>query len=165
VPPVALCLTRPNPVRRLRQEEAIQAHQRSPPGAAEGIRAQGAPPDYPASQAYAACLIAQRCLEEAGAADESLWRAACALDCGTFFGRFRIDPATGLQVGHEMVLVQWQRGRKLVVWPPSVSKARPLYPSPLPQGGAGRGLPSARTGSARSQARTGNFRPRERRSG
>jgi branched-chain amino acid transport system substrate-binding protein len=100
----------------------------SPDEATEGIRAQGAPPDYPAAQAYAACLIAQRCLEEAGADDESLWRAACALDCGTFFGRFRIDPATGLQVGHEVVLVQWRRGRKLVVWPPPVSEARPLYP-------------------------------------
>jgi hypothetical protein len=70
------------------------------------LRAQGAPPDYPAAQAYAACLVAQRCLEEAGADDESKRRAACALDCATFFGRFRIDPATGLQVGHEMVLVQ-----------------------------------------------------------
>jgi len=96
--------------------------------ATEGIRAQGAWPDYPAAQAYAACLIAQRCLEEGGGADdESLWRAACALDCGTFFGRFHINPATGLQVGHEMVLVQWRRGRKLVVWPPPVSEARPLY--------------------------------------
>jgi branched-chain amino acid transport system substrate-binding protein len=99
-----------------------------PDEAAEGIRAQGAAPDYPAAQAHAACLIAQRCLEEAGTDDESLWRAACALDCATFFGRFRIDPATGLQVGHEMVLVQWRRGRKLVVWPPAVSQARPLYP-------------------------------------
>jgi len=80
--------------------------------ATEGIRAQGAPPDYPAAQAYAACLIAQRCLEEAGPDDESLWRAACALDCGTFFGRFRIDPATGLQGGHEVVLVQWRRGEE-----------------------------------------------------
>ena len=99
-----------------------------PDEATQGIRAQGAPPDYPAAQAYAACLIAQRCLEEAGADDESLWRAACALDCATFFGRFRIDRATGLQVGHEMVLVQWRRGRKLVVWPPAFSQARPLYP-------------------------------------
>jgi hypothetical protein len=40
-----------------------------PDEATEGIRAQGAPPDYPAAQAYAACLIAQRCLEEAGADD------------------------------------------------------------------------------------------------
>jgi branched-chain amino acid transport system substrate-binding protein len=112
-----------------------------PEEATEGIRAQGASPDYPAAQAYAACLIAHRCLEEAGGADdESLWRAACALDCGTFFGRFHIDPATGLQVGHEMVLVQWRRGRKLVVWPPPVSEARPLYPRPFPAGGAGHRL-------------------------
>jgi len=108
-----------------------------PDEATKGIRAQGAPPDYPAAQAYAACLIAQRCLEEAGADDESLWRAACALDCGTFFGRFHIDPATGLQVGHEMVLVQWRRGRKLVVWPPPMSKARPLYPRPQWTGAGG----------------------------
>jgi branched-chain amino acid transport system substrate-binding protein len=108
-----------------------------PDEATEGIRAQGAPPDYPAAQAYAACLIAQRCLQEAGASDESLWRAAWALDCGTFFGRFHIDPATGLQVGHQMVLVQWRRGRKLVVWPPPVSKARPLYPRPQWTGASG----------------------------
>ena len=31
-----------------------------------------------------------------------------------------------------MVLVQWRRGRKLVVWPPPVSKARLLYPRPGP---------------------------------
>jgi branched-chain amino acid transport system substrate-binding protein len=108
-----------------------------PDEATEGIRAQGAPPDYPAAQAYAACLVAQRCLEEAGADDESLWRAACALDFATFFGRFQIDPATGLQVGHEMVLVQWRGGRKLLVWPPSVSKARPLYPRPQWTGASG----------------------------
>jgi len=59
---------------------------------------------------------------------------------GTFFGRFHIDPATGLQVGHEMVLVQWRRGRKLVVWPPPVSEARALYPGPFPAGGAARRL-------------------------
>jgi hypothetical protein len=103
----------------------------------EGIRAQGAPPDYPAAQAYAACLIAQHCLEEADTGDQSLWRAACALDCRTFFGRFHIDPAAGLQVGHEMVLVQWRRGRKLVVWPPPVSKAKALYPRPQGTGASG----------------------------
>jgi hypothetical protein len=108
-----------------------------PDEATEGIRAQGAPPDYPAAQAYAACLVARHCLEEAGADDESQWRAACALNCGTFFGRFRIDPATGLQVGHEMVLVQWRRGRKLVVWPPAFSQASPLYPRPQWTGASG----------------------------
>ncbi len=104
-----------------------------PDEATEGIRTQGAPPDYPAAQAYAACLVAQRCLGEPGAGDESLWRAACALDCGDAIS----IPQPGLQVGHEMILVQWRRGRKLVVWPPPVSKARPLYPRPQWTGASG----------------------------
>ena len=93
------------------------------------ISAMDSASDYPAAQAYAACLIAQHCLEEAGSADdEAIWRAACALDCTTFFGRFRINPRTGIQSGHEMVWVQWQGGSKVVVWPPSVAQARPAYP-------------------------------------
>ena len=97
---------------------------------ARRIRAMGAVADYPAAQGYAACLIAQRCLEDAGSADdEALWRAACALDCNTFFGRFRINPRTGIQEGHEMRWAQWQGGRRVVVWPPSVAQARPVYPN------------------------------------
>ena len=100
-----------------------------PSQVAKRIGAMGSASDYPAAQAYAACLIAQRCLEEAGRADDdAMWRAACALDCTTFFGRFRIKPRTGIQVGHEMVWVQWQGGRKVVVWPPSLAQARPVYP-------------------------------------
>jgi len=99
-----------------------------PDEATEGIRAQGAPHDYLAAQAYAACLIAQCCLEEAGADDGSLWRAACALDCSTFFGRFLSIPQRACRSGTRWVLVQWWWGRKLVVWPPAVSQARPLYP-------------------------------------
>jgi branched-chain amino acid transport system substrate-binding protein len=96
---------------------------------ARRIRSMGAIADYPAAQGYAACLIAEHCLKEAGSADdEALWRAACSLDCTTFFGRFRINPRTGIQEGHEMVWIQWQGGRKVVVWPPSVAQARPAYP-------------------------------------
>jgi ABC-type branched-subunit amino acid transport system substrate-binding protein len=102
----------------------------TPSQVAERIRAIGSASDYPAAQAYAACLIAQHCLEEAGRADdEALWRAACALDCTTFFGRFRINPRTGIQEGHEMVWVQWQGTSRVVVRPPSVAQARPVYPN------------------------------------
>lgn len=101
----------------------------SPAEAAGRIEAMGVPADYPAAQAYAACLLAQRCLEQVGSADDqALWRAACALDCTTFFGRFKIDEETGLQVGHEMVWVQWQDGRKVIVWPQPLAQAAPVYP-------------------------------------
>jgi len=96
---------------------------------ARSIRAQGATVDYPAAQTYAAGLIAHRCLEQGDDADdEALWRAAGALDCTTFFGRFKIQPATGLQVGHEMLWVQWQRGKKVVVWPQRCASAPAIYP-------------------------------------
>lgn len=77
--------------------------------------------DYPMAQGYAGCLVAQRCIEEAGSLDNgSLRDAAGRLDFTTFYGRFRID-ATGRQVGHVMPVVQWSRGRKVVVWPPEMA--------------------------------------------
>ena len=67
--------------------------------------------DYPMAQAYAAGLVAQRCLQEAGTPDQGLlWEAAGRLDFHTFFGRFRIDPMTGRQVGRSSYIIQWQRG-------------------------------------------------------
>lgn len=84
----------------------------------------GRPADYPAAQAYAAGLVAQRCLERAGAPNPpALRKAAGTLDLRTFYGRFRIDEA-GRQVGHEVAVVQWQHGEKLVVWPSAQHHAR-----------------------------------------
>ena len=80
--------------------------------------------DYPMAQAYAAGLAAQRCLAEAGTlADTALWKAAAGLDFSTFYGRFRIDPESGRQVGRSVVIVQWQQGRKAVIWPPEQGRA------------------------------------------
>ena len=80
--------------------------------------------DYAMAQAYAGGLVAGRCVEEAGTLDAgALRKAAGGLDFTTFYGRFSIDPDTGLQVGRSVVIVQWQRGRKVVVWPPDVREA------------------------------------------
>ena len=40
------------------------------------------------------------------------------------FGSFRLDPVTGLQVGHQMLVVQWQQGVRQVVWPPERAERR-----------------------------------------
>ena len=82
-------------------------------------------PDYPAAQAYAAGLILQHCVRLAGTcADADLRATADRLACRTFYGDFRLDPETGEQVGHEAVLVQWQKGEKKVVWPTALAQAR-----------------------------------------
>ena len=81
----------------------------------------GVMPDYPAAQAYAAGLIMGRCIEVAGGLDRERLRAAAAsLEVTTLFGPFRIDSGTGMQVGHEMLLVEWVRGRRrMIELPPS----------------------------------------------
>ena len=85
--------------------------------------------DYPMAQAYAAGLVVQRCLEEAGSADDQALRdAAARLRFSTFYGDFQIDAETGRQTGRETLLVQWQDGRKVIVWPPSLAQGRLVYP-------------------------------------
>jgi branched-chain amino acid transport system substrate-binding protein len=91
----------------------------------------GLEPDYPAAQAYAAGLIAARCAEMAGSLDDAaLRRAASTLDLTTFYGRFRLDQQTGRQIGHTMVVAQWQAGQKQIVWPSAVRTAP--YQAPVP---------------------------------
>ena len=86
----------------------------------------GSEPDYPMAQGYAAGLVAQHCIEDAGSLDQAaLRRAASALDFTTFYGRFKLD-ASGRQVGHQVLLVQWQRGRKVIVSPPGLARALPV---------------------------------------
>ncbi len=92
-------------------------------------RRSGLPVDYPMVQAYAAGLVAQRCIEAAGSLDEAgLRETAAGLDFSTFYGRFKIDPETGCQVGREVVLAQWQAGSKALVWPPEQRENPLLYP-------------------------------------
>jgi hypothetical protein len=74
----------------------------------------GGPPgleDYVAAQAYAAALIAERCL--ALDAGDPL-SAARSLVTETFFGRFQLDE-TGLQIGHRLSVVRWRHGRQTLV--------------------------------------------------
>ncbi len=64
--------------------------------------------DYIAAQAYAAALIADRCLELNG---HDPLAAARDLRTTTFFGAFELD-ASGLQVGHCLSVVRWRSGRR-----------------------------------------------------
>jgi branched-chain amino acid transport system substrate-binding protein len=81
------------------------------------MHALGAPGcDYPAAQAYAAGLVALAALRATDALDQARLRLALAgLRTTTLFGDFAIDPDSGRQVGHKMLLVQWHRGRKVLI--------------------------------------------------
>jgi branched-chain amino acid transport system substrate-binding protein len=83
--------------------------------------------DYAMAQAYAGGLVAGRCLMEAGTLDDELLReAAGGAEFTTFYGPFKIDLETGVQVGRPVLLVQWQKGKKVVVWPPALRQERAI---------------------------------------
>ncbi len=81
-------------------------------------RTAGSEPSYPAVQAFAAGVLFARCLRDGGIEEEAQLATARRLECTTLYGGFRLDPASGLQVGHEALIVQWQDGVRRVVWPP-----------------------------------------------
>jgi branched-chain amino acid transport system substrate-binding protein len=78
-------------------------------------------PDYPSAQIYAAGLLTAAALASAGRHDDDpMLRAAFSdLRTTTMFGDFSIDRVTGRQLGHQMLLVQWHRGRKVIIVPES----------------------------------------------
>jgi len=86
----------------------------------------GEAPSYPAAQAFAAGILWARAAREAGSLDEArVLEGAFDLHCRTLFGDFRLDPATGLQVGHQVLVVQWQGSKRRVVWPPDLAQVEP----------------------------------------
>ena len=85
--------------------------------------------DYPMAQAYAAGLVVERCFLEANSSGSpELRNAASGLKFSTFYGNFEIDGQTGLQVGRETLLVQWQHGKKVIVWPLDQANGALIYP-------------------------------------
>jgi len=73
-------------------------------------------PDYVAAGSFAAGLVLTECIRLAATLDdEALRDAASDSDLNTFYGRFRIDPGTGLQTGHRVQLIRWEGGHKAVL--------------------------------------------------
>ncbi len=96
-------------------------------------------PSYHSAGGYAAGLILQKAIEDAGSLDPAAITAALdKMDILTFYGHIKFDTSAanhGLQIGHEMVYVQWQKDSsgnlvKQIVWPSAGATAPLLYPIP-----------------------------------
>lgn len=98
--------------------------------------AYGEDPSYHSAGGYAAGLILQAAMEAAGStAPEAVRSAMDELNLMTFFGVTKFDisaEAHGLQIGHEMVIIQWQGTSgnlsKEIVWPEEAKSADAVYP-------------------------------------
>jgi branched-chain amino acid transport system substrate-binding protein len=87
-------------------------------------------PDYHAAEAGAQVLAYVLAVEKAGSVDSAALRAALGdLAFMSFYGGWDVDE-TGLQVGHDMVDVQWQGGKRVIVWPEEAQTGKLYYPLP-----------------------------------
>ena len=95
------------------------------------------PPSYESAGGYACGLILQRAIEQAGSTDTAKVAGALnATDLTTFYGQTKFATSAndhGLQIGHSMVLAQWQKDKsgalvKQVVWPLAAKSANLVYP-------------------------------------
>lgn len=83
-------------------------------------------PSYHSAGGYVSGLLIEAAIRQAGStATDKVKAALDKMDIDTFYGNIKFDNAPGehgLQVGHEMVYVQWMKEggkfEKEVVWPP-----------------------------------------------
>lgn len=84
-------------------------------------------PSYHAASAYGACQLLQSAVESTGGLDHERIRDYIAmLDTVTVLGRFKVD-AAGRQIGHNPIIIQWQNGRKEIVYPRDMRTADPQF--------------------------------------
>ena len=93
---------------------------------------EGEIPSYHSAGGYAAGLILQKAIQQAGSTDTAKVKAVLdSMNLMTFYGDIKFDNTPkdhGLQVGHDMVYIQWQYDKqgkavKEVVWPTAAATA------------------------------------------
>ena len=101
--------------------EFVEAHNREYPGADLS---------YQTATGYAGCQVLTEAVKRAGSLDrEKIRDAILKLDFNTVFGPFKVDP-DGLQIAHKMLMLQWQDGKKVIVWPDELAPGKPRFPTP-----------------------------------
>jgi branched-chain amino acid transport system substrate-binding protein len=88
------------------------------------------PPSLHAAGAYAGCQLFMEAARRAGSMDSERVRdQLLKLKTTTIFGDYAVDDR-GYQIANKGLLVQWQDGAKVVVWPDRFAPAKPRFPTP-----------------------------------
>lgn len=87
-------------------------------------------PDYHAAESGAAVLSLVLAIEKGDSLDSDVVRRNLGdLKFMSFYGGWDVDD-NGMQVGHDMVDVQWQDGERIIVWPISAQTGSLVFPMP-----------------------------------
>jgi branched-chain amino acid transport system substrate-binding protein len=87
-------------------------------------------PSYHSAAGYAGCLIYAEGVKRANSLDaDKVREQLLKLETRTMFGDYKVD-GDGFQIAHKMVTFQWQKEKKVVVWPDDLAQAKILFPTP-----------------------------------
>lgn len=87
-------------------------------------------PSYHAAAGYAGCLVYGEAVRRAGSLDaDKVREQLLTMEIKTAFGDYKVDP-DGFQIAHKMVMLQWQDGKRVVVWPDDLAGGKVRYPTP-----------------------------------
>jgi branched-chain amino acid transport system substrate-binding protein len=87
-------------------------------------------PSYHSAAGYAGCLIYAEGVKRANSLDaDKVREQLLKLELRTMFGDYKVD-GDGFQLAHKMVTFQWQKEKKVVVWPDDLAQGKTLFPTP-----------------------------------
>jgi branched-chain amino acid transport system substrate-binding protein len=90
----------------------------------------GREPDYHSAANYGGMQVLEEAVKKVGAIDQEKIAAAISkLEMETVYGKFKVD-ARGVQVGYTSALLQWQKGKMVLVWPENVAQGTAILPTP-----------------------------------
>ena len=91
----------------------------------------GREPNYHAASGWSAAQVMESCVKKVGSINRDKIRDCLAsTNMMTVHGQYSVDPVTGEQRGHEILLIQWQKGKKEIVYPAKYRSASPNFPTP-----------------------------------
>ncbi len=98
--------------------------------AAYKAKFKGQEPSYHTAAGYAGCLIYAEAVKRAGTLDADKVRdQLLKMEIKTAFGEYKVEP-DGFQIAHKMVMLQWQDGKRIVVWPDDLANGKMRFPTP-----------------------------------
>ena len=87
-------------------------------------------PSYHSAAGYAGCLTYAEGVKRAGSLDaDKVREQLLKLETRTMFGDYKVDQ-DGFQTAHKMVTFQWQKEKKVVVWPDDLAQGKITFPTP-----------------------------------
>jgi len=90
----------------------------------------GRAPDYHSASNYATGQVMEAAVKQVGSLDQDKLAAAIGkMELDTVYGKFKVD-AKGIQVGFKSALLQWQKGKQILVWPDDLAQGKFTLPTP-----------------------------------